>query len=111
MRREPCPQQGEHLQQLADQSAQAALYVALPAALPVGVHGGWRVNCLTCWLFEGQTVLAVVLADSYACQDWQVADQKRFLEGVEVAVAAAGTAYLACEVAGWLLQAWDLLAI
>jgi len=109
MRRAPCPQRAEHLQQLADQTAQAALYVALPAALPVGVHGGWQVYYLTCWLFEGQTVLAVVLADSYACQDWQVADQKRFWGGV--GVAAAGTAYLACEGEGWLLQACDLLAI
>ena len=109
MRREPCPQQAEHLQQLADQTAQAGLYVALPAALPVGAHGGWQVNCLPCWLFEEQTGLAVVLADSYACRDWQGADQKQFLRGV--GVAAAGTAYLACEVEGWLLQACDLLAI
>ena len=109
MRREPCPQRAEHLQQLADQTAQAPVYVAPPAALPVGVHGGWQVNCLTCWLFAGQTGLAAVLADSYACQDWQGADQKRFLGGV--GVAAVGTAYLACEVEGWLLQAWDLLAI
>ncbi len=105
MHREPCPQRAEHLQQLADQTAQAALYMALP----VGVHGGWQVNCLPCWLFEDQTGLADVPADSYACQGWKGADQKRFLG--EVGVAAAGTAYLACEVEGWLLQAWDLLAI